>query len=163
MYSVMFVCHGNICRSAMAEFIFRDAVKKAGRTGEFFVASSAVSDEEIFGGVGNPVYPPARAVLKAHGISCEGKRAALLRFSDAEKYDLFACMDESNLRSGKEDSRSGGRGKMQKAAFLRGRRGRVRSLVHAGFRAGVRGHLPRNRRLAENLVKQSGTLRKGTP
>lgn len=85
MYSVMFVCHGNICRSPMAEFIFRDAVKKAGRTGEFFVASSAVSDEEIFGGVGNPVYPPARAVLKAHGISCEGKRAALLRFSDAEK------------------------------------------------------------------------------
>ena len=54
---------------------------------------------------------------------------------------------------GKEDSRSGGRGKMQKAAFSRGRRGRVRSLVHAGFRAGVRGHLPRNRRLAENLVK----------
>ena len=101
MYSVMFVCHGNICRSPMAEFIFRDAVKKAGRTGEFFVASSAVSDEEIFGGVGNPVYPPARAVLEAHGISCEGKRAALLRFSDAEKYDLFACMDEGNLRSAK--------------------------------------------------------------
>ena len=154
MYSVMFVCHGNICRSPMAEFIFRDAVKKAGRTGEFFVASSAVSDEEIFGGVGNPVYPPARAVLKAHGISCEGKRAAL----------RSVCMyGREQPAVGKEDSRSGGRGKMQKAAFLRGRRGRVRSLVHAGFRAGVRGHLPRNRRLAENLVKQSGTLRKGTP
>lgn len=57
---------------------------------------------------------------------------------------------------GKADSRSGGRGKMQKAAFLRGRRGRVRSLVHAGFRAGVRGHLPRNKRLAENIVKRCG-------
>lgn len=72
MYSVMFVCHGNICRSPMAEFIFRDAVKKAGRTGEFFVASSAVSDEEIFGGVGNPVYPPARAVLKAARVRARG-------------------------------------------------------------------------------------------
>lgn len=120
MYSVMFVCHGNICRSPMAEFIFRDAVKKAGRTGEFFVASSAVSDEEIFGGVGNPVYPPARAVLKAHGISCEGKRAALLRFSDAEKYDLFACMDESNLRSAKRILGAAGAEKCKKLLSFAG-------------------------------------------
>ena len=120
MYSVMFVCHGNICRSPMAEFIFKDMIKKAGRTEEFFVASSAVSDEEIFGGVGNPVYPPARAVLKAHGISCEGKRAALLRFSDAEKYDLFACMDESNLRSAKRILGAAGAEKCKKLLSFAG-------------------------------------------
>ena len=94
----MFVCHGNICRSPMAEFIFKDMVKKLGRAGEFDVASSAVSTEEIWNGVGNPVYPPARAELKKHGISCEGKRAQLLTEADGEYYDLLLCMDESNVR-----------------------------------------------------------------
>ena len=94
----MFVCHGNICRSPMAEFIFKDMVKKLGRAEEFDVASSAVSTEEIWNGVGNPVYPPARAELKKHGISCEGKRAQLLTEADGEYYDLLLCMDESNVR-----------------------------------------------------------------
>ena len=98
MYKIMFVCHGNICRSPMAEFIFKDMVKKLGRAGEFDVASSAVSTEEIWNGVGNPVYPPARAELKKHGISCEGKRAQLLTEADGEYYDLLLCMDESNVR-----------------------------------------------------------------
>ena len=98
MYKIMFVCHGNICRSPMAEFIFKDMVKKLGRTGEFDVASSAVSTEEIWNGVGNSVYPPARAELKKHGISCEGKRAQLLTEADGEYYDLLLCMDESNVR-----------------------------------------------------------------
>lgn len=101
MYSVMFVCHGNICRSPMAEFVFRDLAERAGRGEEFSVASSAVSDEEIFGGVGNPVYPPVKALLAEKGISCAGKRAVKLRPSDAEKYDFFVCMDESNLRAAK--------------------------------------------------------------
>lgn len=101
MYSVMFVCHGNICRSPMAEFVFRDLAERAGRGEEFSVASSAVSDEEIFGGVGNPVYPPVKALLAGKGISCAGKRAVKLRPSDAEKYDFFVCMDESNLRAAK--------------------------------------------------------------
>lgn len=98
MYKIMFVCHGNICRSPMAEFIFKDMVKKLGRAGEFDVASSAVSTEEIWNGVGNPVYPPAKTEIQKHGISCEGKRAQLLTEADGEYYDLLLCMDESNVR-----------------------------------------------------------------
>ncbi len=99
MYSVMFVCHGNICRSPLAEFVLKDMLEKSGRSEEFLVSSSAVSDEEIFGGIGNPVYPPVRALLKSLGISCAGKRAALLTAADGDRYDVFVCMDESNLRA----------------------------------------------------------------
>ena len=101
MYRIMFVCHGNICRSPLAEFLCRDLVEKSGRSEEFLIASSAVSDEEIWGGVGNPVYPPVKALLLEKGISCAGKRAQKLVPSDAEKYDLFVCMDGSNLRRAK--------------------------------------------------------------
>ena len=101
MYKIMFVCHGNICRSPMAEFLLKDIIEKQGRSGEFVIASSAVSTEEIWNGVGNPVYPPAKAELKKHGISCEGKRACLLTEEDGEKYDYFLCMDSSNLRRAK--------------------------------------------------------------
>lgn len=101
MYRVMFVCHGNICRSPMAEFLFKDMVKKAGREAEFEIASSAVSSEEIWNGIGNPVYPPAKAELARHGVSCGGKRARLLTAADGEKYDLFLCMDDSNVRRAK--------------------------------------------------------------
>ena len=75
MVKIMFVCHGNICRSPMAEFLFRDMVKKAGREGEISCASSAVSAEEIWGENGSPVYLPVKALLSSLGISCEGKRA----------------------------------------------------------------------------------------
>lgn len=98
MVKIMFVCHGNICRSPMAEFVFKDMVQKAGRGDEFVIRSSAVSDEEIYGGVGNPVYPPVAAILKAKGIDCLHKRAQKLLPSDAEKYDLFVCMDDGNVR-----------------------------------------------------------------
>ena len=96
---IMFVCHGNICRSPMAEFIFKDMLKKKGILAEFTVASSATSSEEIYGGVGNPVYPPARAELARHGIRCDGKRAIRLQSSDYEKYDLFVGMDSANIRN----------------------------------------------------------------
>ena len=98
MYKIMFVCHGNICRSPMAEFLMKDLVKRLGREEEFEIASSAVSTEEIWGNVGNPVYPPAKAELKKLGITCEGKRAQLLTERDGEYYDLLLCMDESNVR-----------------------------------------------------------------
>lgn len=101
MYRIMFVCHGNICRSPMAEFVFKDMIKKAEREEEFFVSSSAVSSEEIRGGVGNPVYPPVKSLLRSLGIFCEGKRAVQLKADDANEYDLFVCMDESNLRGAK--------------------------------------------------------------
>ena len=96
---IMFVCHGNICRSPMAEFIFRDMVKKCGRESEFEIASCATSTEEIWNGIGNPVYPPARAELKRHGISCDGKRAVQLKKEDYDRYDLFVCMDNNNIRN----------------------------------------------------------------
>jgi len=99
MIKVLFVCHGNICRSPMAEFILRDMVKKRGISDRFLIASCATSDEEIFNGIGNPVYPPAKKELARHGISCEGKRAVQLKKSDYENYDYLICMDENNYRN----------------------------------------------------------------
>ena len=96
---IMFVCHGNICRSPMAEFVFRKLVREQGREAEFSVSSSATSTEEIWNGVGNPVYPPAKAVLMKHGISCGGKRAVQLKKSDYDKYDMFIGMDSANIRN----------------------------------------------------------------
>lgn len=99
MIKIMFVCHGNICRSPMAEFIMKKLVKDSGLEDEFLIKSSATSTEEIWNGVGNPVYPPARAELQRHGISCDGKRAVLLKSDDYGKYDLFIGMDSANIRN----------------------------------------------------------------
>ena len=95
MIKVMFVCHGNICRSPMAEFVMKDLVKKAGLEHCFEIASAATSTEEI----GNPVYPPARRKLAEHGISCEGHAARQLTNQDYEEYDLLIGMNQANLRS----------------------------------------------------------------
>ena len=95
MIRVLFVCHGNICRSPMAEFIMKDLVKKAGLEQEFHIESAATSTEEI----GNPVYPPARRKLAQHGISCEGKRARQLRREDYGDWDLLIGMDQANIRN----------------------------------------------------------------
>ncbi len=99
MIKIMFVCHGNICRSPMAEFIMKNMISEIGRAGDFVIASCATSTEEIWNGVGNPVYPPARDELKKHGISCEGKCAVQLKKSDYEAYDYLICMDENNRRN----------------------------------------------------------------
>ena len=99
MTRIMFVCHGNICRSPLAEFIFKDMLSRRGCAGEFIVSSSATSTEEIYRDIGNPVYPPAREILASHGISCEGKRAVQLRAEDADRYDLFIGMDGANIRN----------------------------------------------------------------
>lgn len=99
MKRILFVCHGNICRSPMAEFIFRKMATEAGMADRFFCASAATSTEEIRGGRGNPVYPLARAELARHGISCEGKHATLLVREDYEKYDLLVGMDNANIRN----------------------------------------------------------------
>ena len=95
MTKVLFVCHGNICRSPMAEFVLKDLVKKAGLEDQFSIASAATSTEEI----GNPVYPPARRKLAQYGISCEGKRARQLRREDYEDWDLLIGMDQANIRN----------------------------------------------------------------
>ena len=94
---IMFVCHGNICRSPMAEFLLKDILQKQNLQDKYIVASSAVSTEEIFNGIGNPVYPPAKKLLASLNISCEGKRAKLLTKEDGEYYDLLLCMDDSNV------------------------------------------------------------------
>ena len=95
MTRIMFVCHGNICRSPMAEFILKDMVAKKGIADKFLIASSATSREEI----GNPVYPPALERLLRSGISSEGKRAVQVTKQDYENYDLLICMDKNNLRN----------------------------------------------------------------
>lgn len=95
MIKILFVCHGNICRSPMAEFVMKDLVQKAGLEAQFRIASAATSAEEL----GNPVYPPARRKLAEHGISCAGKTARQLRREDYEGWDLFIGMDEANLRN----------------------------------------------------------------
>ncbi|MBE6606857.1 MAG: low molecular weight phosphotyrosine protein phosphatase [Ruminococcaceae bacterium] len=99
MIRIMFVCHGNICRSPMAEFIFKKMIAEQGLSDKFVISSSATSTEEIIGGIGNPVYPPARAELLRHGLSCEGKRAVQLKPGDYDKYDLFIAMDQNNIRN----------------------------------------------------------------
>lgn len=98
-YRIMFVCHGNICRSPMAEFIFKDMVKKQGISDQFEIASAATSTEEIWNGIGNPVYPPAREELARHGIRCDGKRAVQLKKSDYDYYDYLIGMDSMNIRN----------------------------------------------------------------
>ena len=99
MIKVLFICHGNICRSPMAEFIFKDLVTRAGMTHQFHIASCATSTEEIWNGVGNLVYPPAKKELKKHGISCEGKRAVQLKKEDYVKYDYLIAMEPVNVRN----------------------------------------------------------------
>lgn len=99
MIKVLFICHGNICRSPMAEFILKDMVKQKGLESKFVICSSATSTEEIQNGIGNPVYPPAKAVLENHGINPNGKRAVQLKKSDCDKYDLFIGMDSANIKN----------------------------------------------------------------
>ena len=95
MIKILFVCHGNICRSPMAEFIMKDLVKKADVSDQFHIESAATSTEEL----GNPVYPPARRKLAEHGISCTGKTAQRLTGPEYDKYDLLIGMDRANLRN----------------------------------------------------------------
>lgn len=95
MTRILFVCHGNICRSPMAEFVMKDLVKKAGLEGRFHIESAATSTEEI----GNPVYPPACRKLAEHGIACAGKTARQLKNRDYDQYDLLIGMDRANLRN----------------------------------------------------------------
>ncbi len=99
MTKILFICHGNICRSPMAEFVLKDMVKRAGREAEFEIASAATSGEEIWNGVGNPVYPPAKRILARHGIRCDGKRARRMTRDDYAHYDYIICMDRANVRN----------------------------------------------------------------
>jgi protein-tyrosine phosphatase len=94
-YRILFVCHGNICRSPMAEFVMKDLVEKTGVAQQFLIESAATSTEEI----GNSVYPPARRKLAEHGISCQGKTARQMTRLDYGRYDLLIGMDSWNIRN----------------------------------------------------------------
>ena len=95
MKRILFVCHGNICRSPMAEFVMKDLVSKAGRADEFYIESAATSTEEL----GNEVYPHARRKLADHGIACKGKLARQMTRSDNDRFDLLIGMDSWNIRN----------------------------------------------------------------
>ena len=95
MIKILFVCHGNICRSPMAEFVMKHMVKEARLESQFHIESAATSREEL----GNPVYPPARKKLSEHGIDCTGKTARQLRSRDYHDYDLLIGMDHANLHN----------------------------------------------------------------
>ena len=106
MIRILFVCHGNICRSTMAEFIMKDIVNKQGLTEAFHIESSATHTDEIWNGVGSPVYPPARAKLREHGIGTDDnelgvsqKRARLTSRADYDKFDFIIGMDSANIRN----------------------------------------------------------------
>ena len=102
---VLFVCHGNICRSPISEFVLKDMVEKRGIKDQFEIASAATSTEEIWAGVGNPVYPPAQKVLREHGIGktaytdFSSKRARQVTRQDYAHYDLLLCADAANIRN----------------------------------------------------------------
>lgn len=94
-YRIIFCCHGNICRSPMAEFIFKDKIRSRGLNEQFYVESAAVSTEEI----GNSIYPPAKRCLNAHGIPFDtSKTARQITRADYDRFDLIICMDRMNLR-----------------------------------------------------------------
>lgn len=95
MTKILFVCHGNICRSPMAEFLMKELVEKRGISDKFHIESAATSREEI----GNGVYPPVKRILTARGIDCSGKRARQMTALDYEKFDYIICMDSYNLRN----------------------------------------------------------------
>ena len=95
MIKILFICHGNICRSPMGAFILKDLAAKAGLADRFHIESAATSTEEI----GNPVYPPARRKLAQHGIDCAGKTARQLTAADYGRFDLLLSMDRANIRN----------------------------------------------------------------
>lgn len=120
-WRIIFVCHGNICRSPMAEFVMKELVEQAGLRDCIYVESAATSTEEI----GNEVYPPARRKLAEHGISCAGKHARQLRADDYGRFDLLIGMDDWNLRNMKAICGGDPEGKMLRLMDLTDRPGEV--------------------------------------
>ena len=128
MIKILFVCHGNICRSPMAEFVMKDLVRKAGLESQFHIASAATSAEEI----GNPVYPPARRKLAEHGINCSGKTARQLTRADYDRYDLLIGMDNANLRNMRRICGGDSDGKIRLLLEFTGRSGEVADPWYTG-------------------------------
>ena len=121
MRKILFVCHGNICRSPMAEFVMKDMVRKAGLENEIRISSAGTSAEEL----GNPVYSPVRRLLKEHGIDCAGKTARRMIPGDYGAYDLLIGMDEANLRNMRRLCGGDPEGKIHRLLEYAGRQGEV--------------------------------------
>ncbi len=119
MPRILFICHGNICRSPMAEFVMKDLIRKAGQENGFYVESAAV-------------YPPARRELAAHGISCAGKTARQMTRADYDRFDLLVCMDSSNLRRMERICGGDPDGKMSRLLDHTGRPGDVADPWYTG-------------------------------
>ncbi|MBO4580257.1 MAG: low molecular weight phosphotyrosine protein phosphatase [Clostridiales bacterium] len=98
MMKILMVCHGNICRSPVAEFILRDLAENEGLEDLVYCESRATHTDEIWNGHGSPVYPPMEEILSRHGISCAGKRAQLISLADYDRFDMLIGMDEENMR-----------------------------------------------------------------
>ena len=132
MQRILFVCLGNICRSPMAEYMLRAMVRDAGKARDYFIDSAATSDENVFRGVGAPVYPPAKALLRRHGIDCSDKRARQVTKSDYDRFDLILCMDDSNVRNLRRIFGGDPQGKIRKLLDLTDRPGNVADPWYTG-------------------------------
>ena len=128
MKKILFVCHGNICRSPMAEFVMKDLVQKAGLADHFYIESAATSTEEI----GNEVYPPAKRKLAEHGISCKGKKARQMTRSDYQRFDLLIGMDDWNIRNMTRIAGGDPEGKIHKLLDYTARKGDVADPWYTG-------------------------------
>ena len=126
---VLFVCHGNICRSAMAEFILKKIVAERGMQDRFYIESAAVSDEEM----GNPIYPPAKRCLTQHGVRFDSdKRSRQVTRADYDRFDTIICMDSSNLRLIKRFFPEDPEGKIHLMMSYAGKRGDVADPWYTG-------------------------------
>ncbi len=128
MIKILFVCHGNICRSPMAEFVMKDLVRRKGISKDFEIASAATSTEEI----GNPVYPPARKKLAEHGICCSGKTARQMTMGDYVHFDYLIGMDNWNLRNMRRMTRNDPDGKIYSLLSFAGRDAEVADPWYTG-------------------------------
>lgn len=128
MTKILFICHGNICRSPMAEFVMKDLVARAGLSETFEIASAATSREEI----GNDIYPPARRELARHGIRCDGHRARQLTKADYSYYDYLVVMDNANLRNAQRICGGDRSGKIRRLLDFTARPGEVADPWYTG-------------------------------
>ena len=128
MIKILFVCHGNICRSPMAEFVMKDLVRRKGIAKDFEIASAATSTEEI----GNPVYPPARRKLAEHGISCSGKTARQMTMGDYVHFDYLIGMDNWNLRNMRRMTKNDPDGKIHSLLSFAGKDAEVADPWYTG-------------------------------
>ncbi len=151
MKRILFVCHGNICRSPMAEFIMKEMITEARLSEQFHIASAATSTEEL----GNSVYPPARRKLAEHDISCNGKTARQLTHHDYADYDLLIGMDSNNIRNMERMYGGDPDGKIHKLMDYTNRPGDVADPWYTGdFNATYRDCIEGCRGILKSLTKQ---------